>query len=246
MEDIEYSWKTILLILLVLLNCSGIVGAEVIAKLPTHDNTIALTFDACETSTPSYLDQGILTYLLNEQIPFTLFVSGKFLERNKAELTELSRHSTVEIENHSLNHRQHMEKLSDEIVRKEVLENEKLILAATGRAPVFFRFPGGNYNPRTLRNVELLGYKVVHWTFPSGDPDRTISAGKLAAWVLSKAKPGSILIFHINGRGYRTAEALPRIVEQLRSEGYHFVTLEELIEPAPRLTAPVALPAVNE
>ena len=42
-------------------------------------------------------------------------------------------------------------------------------------------------------------------------------------------KPGNILIFHINGRGWSTGEALPSIVGQLRRRGYRFTRLDALL-----------------
>ena len=41
--------------------------------------------------------------------------------------------------------------------------------------------------------------------------------------MLGKARAGSIIIFHINGRGHKTAEALPAIVRGLRERGFRFV-----------------------
>lgn len=123
-----------------------------------------------------------------------------------------------------------MEKLSPEEIRREVLENERLIKEITGVRPRYFRFPGGNYDSQSLEVVESLGYKVVHWTFPSGDPDRSITPQRLANYVISKTSPGSILIFHANGRGYSTGEALPVIVQQLRKNGYSFVFLEDFLK----------------
>jgi peptidoglycan-N-acetylglucosamine deacetylase len=231
MENMEYSRaKTIIAATMVLCMCN-IASAGVITKLPTGENIVALTFDACETKTPAYLDDRVLGYLLKEQIPFTLFVSGKFAERNRERLAEISKYDFVEIENHSMMHHQHMEKLSREDVIREVADNERIVHEITGRRPVFFRFPAGNYDAKTLHLVESQGYKVVHWTFPSGDPDKTTSANKLTGWVTSKTKRGSILIFHINGRGYKTGEALPRIVEALRRKGYRFVRVDESVRP---------------
>ena len=43
------------------------------------------------------------------------------------------------------------------------------------------------------------------------------------------AKAGSIVIFHINGRGLKTAEALPEILRKLREEGLRFVSLADLL-----------------
>jgi peptidoglycan/xylan/chitin deacetylase (PgdA/CDA1 family) len=47
--------------------------------------------------------------------------------------------------------------------------------------------------------------------------------------VVSKARPGSIIIFHINGRGWKTAEALPTILRHLRERGFRFVRLSGLM-----------------
>ncbi len=206
------------------------ISRGVITKLPSEEKIIALTFDACETKTPVTFDEGILTYLINEKIPFTIFVSGKFAKHNRERLKELAGLDFVEIENHSMNHFRNMERLQDEKVKSEVLENEKLLSEITGKKTKFFRFPAGNYNQRVLDDVENLGYRVVHWRFPSGDPAKNISVKKLVSWVMYKVKPGDILIFHINGRGYRTAEGLPLIVKQLREQGYGFVKLDDYIK----------------
>ncbi|MCX7738578.1 MAG: polysaccharide deacetylase family protein [Hydrogenothermaceae bacterium] len=203
--------------------------AEVIERLPTDKKVVAITLDACETKTPSYLDREIINFLVENNIPFTLFVSGKFITRNRQDLIKLHKTGLVSIQNHSMNHFQHMEKLSLEEVKSEILENEKLIKEITGIKPMYFRFPGGNYDQKTLQIVESLNYRVVHWTFPSGDPDKSITPQRLASHVISKTSPGAILIFHANGRGYSTGEALPKIVSELRSKGYRFVFLEDFL-----------------
>ncbi len=219
--------KVIIAMLFIFLTVSK---AEVITRLPTTEKVVAITLDACETKTPSYIDWKIINYLVENRIPFTLFVNGKFLLRNWKELEALYRTGLVSIQNHSMNHYQHMENLDRETVIREVLEAEKLIQKLTGKRPIYFRFPGGNYDERTLRIVEGLGYKVVHWTFPSGDPDKRITPQRLASHVINNTKPGAILIFHANGRGYSTGEAMPIIVEELKKRGYNFVRLEEYLK----------------
>ena len=221
-------WSFCIAVLVVFLQ--GLAGAEVVTRLPGTEPVIALTFDACETKTPSFFDEQIVSYLLSEQIPCTLFISGKFARRNAEELKALSRNPLIEVENHSLNHIQHMERLSDAQIRQEVVGCEELLAGITGRKPVFFRFPAGNYDQRSLRIVEGLGYRVVHWTFASGDPDKRVSPGWLTTWVLGRARKGNILIFHINGRGYSTGKALPAIVRQLRGKGYRFVRLRDVLD----------------
>ena len=202
----------------------------IITKLPTDDKIIALTFDACETKTTVHFDEGILSYLLTEKIPFTIFMSGKFAKTNRERLTELSKIDFIEIENHSLNHNQHMERLNIAQVKDEVMENEKLLFDITGKKTKLFRFPGGNYNENILETVESLGYRVVHWRIPTGDPDKHVTKARLVKWVLYITHPGEILIFHINGRGYKTAESLPEIIDNLKKQGYSFTKLEDYIK----------------
>ncbi|HXP97077.1 MAG TPA: polysaccharide deacetylase family protein [Telmatospirillum sp.] len=203
--------------------------ADILTQLPTTDPIVALTFDACETKTPAFLDRKISDFLVKEKIPFTLFVSGRFARHNEASLAALARLSFVEIENHSLNHDNHMDRLSDEAIRHEVEDNDALLTGITGRHSRFFRFPAGNSSPRALKDVEDLGYRVVHWSFPSGDPIRTLTPEELTRWVLAKTKPGGILVFHINGRGWATGDALPVIVDQLKRRGYRFTRLDAML-----------------
>jgi peptidoglycan/xylan/chitin deacetylase (PgdA/CDA1 family) len=197
----------------------------VITRLPGSGKIVALTFDACENRTPAFFDQAIGDYLLAERIPFTIFVSGRFARHNQPALRDLAAHDFVEIENHSLDHDNHMERLSDAEIGRQITANEQLLFEITGRRTRYFRFPAGNYDARSLAIAEQLGYRVVHWSFPSGDPAREATKERLSAWVLDQTRPGAILIFHINGRGWHTAEALPDIVAELRRRGYRFTTL---------------------
>jgi peptidoglycan/xylan/chitin deacetylase (PgdA/CDA1 family) len=203
--------------------------ADIVTRLPTDEPVVALTFDACETKTPAYLDRKISDYLVKRQIPFTVFVSGRFARHNGPSLAALARLDFVEIENHSLNHDNHMDRLSDEAIRREVADNDVLLAALTGRHSRYFRFPAGNSTAHAVMVVEDLGYKVVHWSFASGDPARSVTPDSLSRWVLGKTKPGSILIFHINGRGWSTGDALPVIIERLRQRGYRFTRLDALL-----------------
>src|SRR6185369_17565517 len=73
----------------------------------------------------------------------------------------------------------------------------------------------------------------------------TTAAGMIRT-VLRGARPGSIIVFHINGRGAKTAEALPVIVRELRARGLKLVHLSELLAesplPIPQPRAPVEPP----
>jgi peptidoglycan/xylan/chitin deacetylase (PgdA/CDA1 family) len=186
-------------------------------------------------------DQGILRFLLMKQLPFTVFASGRFVETNKDDVAALASLDFVDIENHSWNHPNDMNTFEPSAVLRQVERANALIAETTGRAPQFFRFPAGNYNARGLKAIEDQGYKVVHWRWATGDPDPHESANALYNRVVRNVQPGDILIFHINGRGVHTAEALPRIVEYLEGEGYRFVLLSDYIgQPHPHHDEPIA------
>ncbi|MCE9522708.1 MAG: polysaccharide deacetylase family protein [Alphaproteobacteria bacterium] len=212
--------------------------ADVITRIPTNDKVIALTFDACEAGERVSFDRGILDYLLLRKIPFTVFASGKFVRDNAEDIANLAKLDFVDIENHSWNHPNFMNRFSQAETIDQVQRTDAEIEAITGRKPQFFRFPAGNYSDVSLSAVESLGHKVVHWRWASGDPDPRESANALYNRVREKVVAGDILIFHINGRGHHTAEALPRIVEQLEAENYRFVLVSDYIGTPHPKTAP--------
>jgi peptidoglycan/xylan/chitin deacetylase (PgdA/CDA1 family) len=217
--------RTIVVFIVLALACPA--WPEIVTRLDTTNRVVALTFDACETKAPAFFDGALVRYLTNNKIPFTVFVSGKFALRNAVDLKALSSLPFVEIENHSLNHRTRMTNMSLPVLAREVASNGRLLGRITGREPRFFRFPYDRSNPRIVAAVESMGYRAVGFEFASGDPDRTLSGDRILAWVLRMTRPGSILIFHMNGRGWRTAEIMPRLTGALRKRGYSFVRLDE-------------------
>lgn len=217
-------------LLAILLLLAAPTRAEVIERLPTADKVVALTFDACEArGQPAFLDQTILDVLAAEKVPYTIFATGLFARRNAEALKALAASPLVRVENHSMAHPRHMERFDAAAIRREVEDADDAIQAVTGRKPHFFRFPGGDHDTRSLTEVEATGHTVVHWSFPSGDPARDVTPRHLTEWVLSRTRPGAILIFHVNRRAPATGPALPAILAGLRARGYRFVSLEEAL-----------------
>ena len=95
----------------------GAARAEVVLRLPTQERVVALTFDACEQHRPNKLDTGISDYLVAHHIPFTIFLSGRFVQDNEAAVKALAKLDFVELENHSWDHPNRMPRLSDDAVR---------------------------------------------------------------------------------------------------------------------------------
>jgi peptidoglycan/xylan/chitin deacetylase (PgdA/CDA1 family) len=202
---------------------------QVVTRLPTRDKVVALTFDACQAGERMALDRGIADVLLARKVPFTVFVGGRFARDNAAALAELAALPFVELENHSWSHPRDMRTLDDDRLRLEITRAAAMIHQTTGRHTSLFRFPGGNADERTVALVTGLGYSVVHWRWAEGDPDPHVDADRLVEQTLSRTRAGDILIFHINGRGWHTADALPRILDGLAARGFRFVRLQDYI-----------------
>ena len=102
-------------------------------------------------------------------------------------------------------------------------------MSAVPAAPTLFRFPYGACNGTSLDAVNKLGLTAIQWDFATGDPAPTTSARAIAQTMLHRARPGSIIVSHANGRGWHTAEGLALAIPQLRAKGFEFVTVSELL-----------------
>jgi len=195
---------------------------------------IALTFDACSLDAQSYYDERVARILIDNRIPATIFVGGKWMRDHPEQLRALATLPQFELANHGFMHT-HMTRISDERVRQELKWTQDTMYAMIGRQPTLFRAPYGEINHRLVRLAAESGLRTVQFDLPSGDADKKASKKKLIEYVTTVAKPGSIVVMHINRRGWHTAEALPEIIAKLRKRGFEFVTVSELLglDPTP-------------
>ena len=104
--------------------------------------------------------------------------------------------------------------------------------------PRLLRFPYGTCDRLGLDTVADMGLSAIQWDVVSGDPDRSRTASAMVKGVIEATRGGSILIFHANGRGWATPEALPQIVDGLRARGFEFLTVSDLLR-RPRIESGV-------
>ncbi|MNI27645.1 Peptidoglycan-N-acetylglucosamine deacetylase [compost metagenome] len=78
----------------------------------------------------------------------------------------------------------------------------------------------------------MNGYKIVNWNVDSLDW-KGLDKEKVKKNILSAVGPGSIVLQHAGGGTGSdltgTLDALPDVIQSLRTKGYHFVTLSELL-----------------
>jgi peptidoglycan/xylan/chitin deacetylase (PgdA/CDA1 family) len=189
---------------------------------------LALTFDACATRKPSQYDARITRILVETRTPATLFLGGKWMEEEAEQTKYLASIPYFELGNHTFLH-PHLVGMSDDRIRREISWTQEVMFSLTGRQSSLFRPPYGEADDRVVRIAASMGLTTIQFDLASGDPDSTISKERLAEYVSSTAKSGSIIVMHINRRGWHTAEALPEIIARLRKRGFTFVTVGELL-----------------
>jgi peptidoglycan/xylan/chitin deacetylase (PgdA/CDA1 family) len=200
----------------------------VVSRVDNGHGWVAITFDACATATQGYaFDRPIYRALEAADIPATIFVSGHWVQAHPDAMREMAANHRIEFGNHTFDH-PHMPRLEVEQMRDEVSRTEEA-LAFYDKRSVAFRPPFGELDARVIDTVHRMGLPVVLWDVVSGDPSAKTTAEGMISTVLRKTRSGSIVIFHINGRGTKTAEALPTILRRLRDKGFTFVPLSRLL-----------------
>jgi len=212
---------------------------QVVRSGSRRKKKVALTFDACSTEAPGQFDVGVIHALISMQVPATLFLGGKWMEEHPDETVELAALRQFELANHTYHH-PHLMRESDARVHEEIQRTQDILYTLTGRTARLFRAPYVELDARVARVVGKAGLISIQTDLASGDPDPRIGAMRLADYVVERARNGSIVVMHMNGRGWATAEALPRIVLKLRKRGFRLVTVGELLGLPPDTGGPPA------
>jgi peptidoglycan-N-acetylglucosamine deacetylase len=224
---------SLVIIPLVLLSTYGLMNArtfQVFGQLVPSVNTsrpiVALTFD--DGPQPLYTSH-LLSVLREKDAHATFFVIGMQLEKYPALAEEIVRDGH-ELGNHSYSHQRMIFK-SLAFIRGEIERTDRLIRRAGYAGEIHFRSPYGKklfLLPLYLSTTDRKNIFID--VDPDSHPDVAASAEKIVEYVLAKVKPGSIIILHAeNSRRAESLEAVPGIIDGLKSRGYGFVTVSELL-----------------
>jgi peptidoglycan/xylan/chitin deacetylase (PgdA/CDA1 family) len=224
---------TIIGVVLALVGLSLTAASETPAPLiiehgPRDSRKVALTFDACPTNRGHEYDEKVIEILLKETVPATLFLSGRWVEKNPERSKFLASQPQFEVGNHAFWH-PHMIEKDDERVIRELKRTQAIIKTVTGKRPKYFRPPFGEVDDRVAKLAAKMGLVTIQYDIASGDPDPKLSPDRIVRAVLQEAKGGSIIVFHVNRHGVHTAEILPAIITGLRKKGYELVTVGDLL-----------------
>lgn len=190
--------------------------------------TVALTFDdGPGPSTPE-----VLNVLQQNGVPATFFVIGQNAAAEPEMLQKIVAAGNA-IGDHTWSHHIPSAKAGwkASTLKKEIDHTRRAITDATGREPCLFRPPGGIIKG-AAGVAHAAGLSMILWSVDTRDwaapPNKKFAPiiQKRAAAGLEQKHP-VILLHDGGGNRVATVAALVGIIDDYRSHGYRFVTLDE-------------------
>lgn len=194
-----------------------------------------LTFDDGPTQavTPKVLDT-----LKQYDVKATFFMVGKMIDADR-ELAKRAYDEGHLLANHSYSHDYKALYATADSFKSEIDKTHNLIKEITGEEPFkLIRFPGGSYNAgdhaAEKQKYKVLlkenGYYYADWNCLNGDAE---SSSRTPQQLVERLKATAtvdniVVLMHDAATKKSTAEALPEIIEYLKSKGYEFRRLDEI------------------
>ncbi|NKY86572.1 polysaccharide deacetylase family protein [Nocardia veterana] len=197
------------------------VAGRLVHRVDTTRKVVALTID----DGPTDRTPAILETLAAEHIPATFYLVGRDLAAHRDYGARIAA-AGHELGNHSYSHRR-LVFVTPATVRDEIERTDAEIERTGYHGPVTFRPPHGKKLVALPRYLSRHDRTTVMWDVES---DSTGGAGTdaIVADTVSRTRPGSIILLHAMYQA-AAAAAIPRIAAELRSRGYDFVTVSQLI-----------------
>lgn len=222
----------IFIVLAVLFDQAVFVRRGTFYRAQGDEKVVALTFD--DGPSPRWTPE-ILDILGKENVKATFFMIGEHVLR----YPEVARRVAVEgheIGNHSFDHKGIFFYTPEE-AKKEVVDCEKVIQSVTGVTTKYFRPPKAWINDEEKAVFRDMGYKVILWSLNSKDWV-TFDDKYIVKFLVRNVRPGDVILFHDSGGvlgtegGDRseTVKTLPMLIEKLKTKGYRFVTISEMLK----------------
>ncbi|TMV49505.1 polysaccharide deacetylase family protein [Paenibacillus mesophilus] len=188
---------------------------------------VALTFDdgPDKKYTPLILDE-----LKKREVKATFFVVGIQVAKYGDVLKRITAEGHA-IGNHSWDHAD-LTKRTPEQVAEQIGKTDNAIHKALGTGTDLFRPPYGAADDKVKKAAAAAHRHLVQWTVDTRDWAGTTPEEMLEK-VKKQTKPDGIILMHCfggkNGKLDNTVEALPKMIDYLKEEGYTFVTVPELL-----------------
>ena len=197
------------------------------AAAQSDEKVVAVTFD----DAPTEHTVDVLRILRERDVKATFYAIGQ----NIADHPDIARDIVAEgheLGNHTYSHKRMVgTNETPGFVRDEIERTDELIEQAGYTGEITFRPPYGKKLFVLPWYLARNGIRTVTWDIEP-DTDHAGDADGIVANVSENTRPGSIIIMHpFCGQSCAAdREALPRIIDNLRADGYRLVTVSELLE----------------
>lgn len=200
--------------------------------IPTTDKVLYLTFD--DGPTPE-ITEWTLDILNQFNAKATFFCLGNNIEKHPTIFQRILDEGHA-VGNHTFQHARGWKTKSEEylaeVSRTQEIIDSKIVNRKSPpdsyRNVNFFRPPYGQITLKQGYNLLKLGYKIIMWDVIAFDWKDSISSEKCHENVISKAKPGSIVVFHDSLKASKNMQyALPKVLDYFSKEGYEFKRIPE-------------------
>lgn len=204
-------------------------------RLATTDRVLALTLDACGSPKGKGVDQKLIDFLAQQQIPATLFINARWIDANPELFKQLAANPLFEIANHGMWHKPASingrsiygidgTKNASELVQ-EIELNARKIEELTAKRTRYYRSGTAYYDEFAVQIAQLLGHEVIGFSV-LGDAGASYSAAQVKTALLS-SKPGDIIIAHMNHPEAGTGAGIIAAMPELKKRGFRFVKLSD-------------------
>ncbi len=199
---------------------------RLIYKAETDKKEIALTFDdwASDKTVTEVLD-----ILAQYDVKATFFLRAKGVENNP-NLARVIVEGGHDVANHSYAHLD-VTTMTPLELQEDVVKGHRVLTEAIQQQPaMLFRPPTGVINDTAGKALAAAGYPlIVMYDVTALDWDIKNSAQDIVNDILKQTQNGSVILLHILD-GTNTVEALPLVLEKLKSKGYTFVKMTDLFQ----------------
>jgi peptidoglycan-N-acetylglucosamine deacetylase len=198
-------------------------AGRLLERIDTTEKIVALTLD----DGPGPMSPDVLRILAEVGVPATFYLNGRDLAAHPDSGKAIAA-AGHEIGNHTYSHRR-MVFVSPDTVAEEVQRTDDEIRRTGYRGPITFRPPYGKKLWTLPKYLADHDRTTVTWDIEPDSADDA-NADQIVAETVDAVRPGSIILLHVMYEGRAASRAaIPPIVAALRSDGYRFVTVSDLI-----------------
>jgi peptidoglycan/xylan/chitin deacetylase (PgdA/CDA1 family) len=181
----------------------------------------------------------LLEVLAKHNVRATFFLIGRYVRQRPDIVREIVKAGHV-IGNHTFTHLLLTFKSAAE-VGKELSDCRAAIQDAVGEQSDLFRPPFGGRRPAVLRIARELGLQPIMWNITGYDWDAP-PAAVIEKKVSNQIRGGDVILLHDGGHKQMGADrsqtvlATDHLITRYKSEGYDFVTIQQMLEGAQALS----------